>query len=328
MNNKGQAGLFTDESAKIILSVISIVLLVYLAFSLYGLISKNSSLEQAEASLNEIINNAKILEEGVTREVLVANPSDSYIIYYDNERKDICNSENGCLCICLYPIMDESCVNRGVCKEVQEKYIFEKEVIAGIISTPGLLEIYPPLVFSIRKDDGGIILKYTLDNLPDELMPSDEEISKSALVESLLNKNLEFEGKSYVYRDFLKEKFFIKCTNENLPQTSKEVKDASEKVANEYMNELIEGKIINEYSEIVYEVSKKKSVNSFANQYDPQEESFVSVSSIVLSYGEEGVEMGEDYVSAFSYKDVCKEGEYKGSVYILEGKYSDWRENE
>ena len=122
MKNK-KGFLLAEETLKIIIAVISIGFLVYFLVSLYNSNKNSKGLEQAEASLEflmqEIANNAEIISIYNPARGDLSNQWD--IISWPNAQNQIPNTcsnlgwEN-CLCICI-KINPDNCGNKGVCRE-------------------------------------------------------------------------------------------------------------------------------------------------------------------------------------------------------------------
>jgi len=124
MNKKGF--LLAEETLKIVLAVISIGFLVYFLSVLYFANQGNEELEQAEASLEYLIEQINLGEETVE----IYNPSpdvsseffgnwgawDLMSFSQDENIPDKCSSFNwkNCLCICAQP---DNCDDIGVCRE-------------------------------------------------------------------------------------------------------------------------------------------------------------------------------------------------------------------
>ncbi|MEK6895399.1 MAG: hypothetical protein AABX48_02670 [Nanoarchaeota archaeon] len=143
---KGEGeGILPGETVKIIIAVIGILALFYLAVSLYGIFNNKTEIEQAKASLDEIIREANNLQDGGSKDVLITAPSEWKIIYY---KKDISNLElvstpstkcsgKSCLCVCptehkgdAFP--DWANCNSGVCQVLNYEVNPTLELTTGI----------------------------------------------------------------------------------------------------------------------------------------------------------------------------------------------------
>ena len=98
MNKKGF--LLAEETLKIIIAVISLIILSYLLFSLYNANKTNNELELAEESLNHLIDS---LDSEII-EIQIYNPKGWFISSwpYDGERPLTCSNQglDECICIC------------------------------------------------------------------------------------------------------------------------------------------------------------------------------------------------------------------------------------
>lgn len=112
MKNKKAVGIFPEEVMKVMIAIIVLVLLFYLAFSLYSAITQKSKLEQARVhmeNIDSIINN---LNEGESKNYLLTSPKDWFLVYFEkgtySGASDVprkCADKN-CLCMCTYRIVN------------------------------------------------------------------------------------------------------------------------------------------------------------------------------------------------------------------------------
>lgn len=103
MRNK--KGIVLPTTLKLVIAVLCILVLIYLAASLYSAFIVKSEIAQARATLENIMGKIGSLEEGETEEYLVVNPKGWYFIGYGNE-----------VCICPYEVLRESrkeCCEKG-----------------------------------------------------------------------------------------------------------------------------------------------------------------------------------------------------------------------
>lgn len=115
MNKK--ADIMMKEALTLIVSVLCLLILFYLAYQLYGMMIKKSALEQAKASLDQIINTIERLEDGVIKNFLVTSPKNWFIIVYSKE--DSLGSCSGNNCICFCPSTNkEQCDKDGICNSI------------------------------------------------------------------------------------------------------------------------------------------------------------------------------------------------------------------
>ena len=115
MNKKAE--LTATEITKIVLSVIGIFLLIYLATSLFGIMTHKTETEQAQGIFEDIIKAIGQIEEGGEKNILITSPKSWYLVFYDKEivdateawnMPDKCHGES-CLCIC--PTLKEGTQN-------------------------------------------------------------------------------------------------------------------------------------------------------------------------------------------------------------------------
>ena len=162
-NRKGF--LLAEETLKIILAVISIGFLVYFLSALYFANQDSEELEQAEASLEHLI-------EGINseiEEVEIYNPDGWWIASWPYEKiiPNSCSNLGWKNCICIYPkglsSIDakgsaENSDEKGVCKE-----ILKRTIIISIEKKQSPIKIEnPPLKLNIKYDDEIIIQKNEL----------------------------------------------------------------------------------------------------------------------------------------------------------------------
>ena len=138
MKNK-KGFLLAEETLKIILAVISIGFLIYFLTALYFANQNSEELEQAEASLEHLIEGINSMKEGDVRKVEIYNPEGWAISSwpYENDKPESCELNNweSCLCICKNPMMAfssnflDNCEDKskGVCLENTEKLIVKEE---------------------------------------------------------------------------------------------------------------------------------------------------------------------------------------------------------
>ena len=126
MTNKKGIQWVGEETGKIIIALLVIVMLIGLSFILFRLFIKNNEVLQAQKSLDKIQTAGLSIEEGKMRDdVVYESPRDWTMRFYGEKEKTI-GCENGkCLCLCK----DFEC-------DIKAKYVckaFGKNV--GIISS-------------------------------------------------------------------------------------------------------------------------------------------------------------------------------------------------
>ena len=127
-----RADMTLNMVVKTVLSVLSIVVLIYLAGSLYGIFTKKSKLEQARASLDQLINEINWLEESIGREYLITSPVKWILVFNEKE-----------LCICEEKYGDDytSCCNDGVSQNIENVIIEDSCVIdTGVFTRGGIMQ--------------------------------------------------------------------------------------------------------------------------------------------------------------------------------------------
>lgn len=124
MNKRGAETFMAEKTANIILAVISIVVLLLLGYSLFGMIFQQQEYQQAKATIDGIQETINYLNEGKSATYLIESPKNWGLI----------TSENN-LCLCKYQDFDrdvffqnddsliKTCKISGVC--VVTEYPFE-----------------------------------------------------------------------------------------------------------------------------------------------------------------------------------------------------------
>ncbi len=148
-NKKGF--LLGEFTMKIIIAVLCILLLMYLLVSLYSLFTSKNKLQQAEASLNSIIEKINLVNnKGVENKPLITQPEDWVFFYDANGALTSCNGQY-CLCICPKETWItgqlEKCNDDGVCKNSPVSLTLKNK-----IKISGLSYV------KIQKESGGISL--------------------------------------------------------------------------------------------------------------------------------------------------------------------------
>jgi hypothetical protein len=110
MNKGKKADIVLPEVLKMILAGIGIILLLYLAYSMYSLLTKKTEIEQARESLKQIIALASSLKDEESKDYLVLG-ANGWMIKSKN-----CNNAN-CLCICPgSSLAGNNCDSEGICQ--------------------------------------------------------------------------------------------------------------------------------------------------------------------------------------------------------------------
>jgi len=107
----------SEEVVKIILAVLCILLLVMLAVQLYSIFTRSNELEQAKATLNELLGKADMLDEsGKHTDMLILNPG----MIKGHEWRILAYPDNKEVCICPADKASEqkdTCKRKGVCQK-------------------------------------------------------------------------------------------------------------------------------------------------------------------------------------------------------------------
>ncbi|MEK6890584.1 MAG: hypothetical protein AABX03_00435 [Nanoarchaeota archaeon] len=138
--------ILVPESMKLIIGVLVILMLFYLGFKLYGLLTEKSGIEQARAHMEKISSIVSNLKEGESVDYILLNPNGWHISVwpvkyeremrsYDDKTSDVttyfiegkpkeCENRNWNFCICLCEAKSngdilKDCNSLGVCKEVK-----------------------------------------------------------------------------------------------------------------------------------------------------------------------------------------------------------------
>ena len=200
------------ETLKIIMAVISIVFLVYLSVSLYGIVAQKTKIEQARATIDQIFAEVEGLEEGEKGDYLVTSPKEWYfVVYEENQNMPTQCKGNNCLCICpsdgdLERLKDyagkidslfykenkgiDKCEKEGFCKDMDEKVKIREAYFMNRgdpkKDTEDLYFINWISFYDIPKE---LFFK----NKAGVLYISDVEID-SRILSNFLNKEVEFEN--------------------------------------------------------------------------------------------------------------------------------------
>ena len=141
-NRRGDESTFLSvETLKILIAVICITGLIYLLAKIWYSSSGETDLNQAEASLNNIIfaEIQRISDGGEEnpKGILVPNPSGWYIIGFTEDIKPNSCVGKKCICICDVYFFNtaksqaEKCDSDGVCAVVEDLIAFDKVKIQG-----------------------------------------------------------------------------------------------------------------------------------------------------------------------------------------------------
>jgi len=203
------------ETLKIILAVMGIFILAYLVFSFYGMFVKNTKLEQAKATLNQILEGLDWLDymeknNKFENKIMLTSPKDWYLLELNM---------NGVskLCICENLGRDDEkqvnlCNEKGVCEKLNQKIIIENfEQENYIYDTKFLAKrkaVKIEIVQLVIKKQDGIYNLYKgieeagLDNVLREFLS--EKIEISEISEEVKGLDKEVFSKNPVIEDLIK----------------------------------------------------------------------------------------------------------------------------
>lgn len=149
-----------EYTLKVIIAVLSISLLLYLLFVLYGSYNSDQKLNQAEATLNDIVEKMGLAKEGVEQDVVLLEPEGWYIWGIKDKRLIKRRPENckegNCLCLCADITVWESFLNVAKLDWIEDE--LDKCDEMGICR--GIEENINSFVYELRKD---IQIKYTAE---------------------------------------------------------------------------------------------------------------------------------------------------------------------
>ena len=186
-----KADFFMSETVGLILAVAGIVMLLYLAFSLYGIFTANNKMQQAKSALDGINKLIEKLGDSGNTDYLVVGPLGWEIYSYpvDGLKPMSCGALS-CLCICpsdTGTVADRTsnCQKKGICK------VSQKEIeLHGTISKNDDNKFKPGIYIN-----GPIELSIMVFNDNVAIFPNKKEFEDSDLFYSFLNS--EVEGETY-----------------------------------------------------------------------------------------------------------------------------------
>ncbi|GEM_PF-4109299 len=179
---KSKKGLwFGEETGKIVLAVIGIVLMIFLLVKIIGILIQKTKYEQAKAAMSEIEMVTSSLKEKEIGYVFIEGPKNwvlkRYSPYEDKQKIPSSCGNKECLCLCppinfswwdritlidfrdFKEINDEiikNCQNKGVCKNLNLPLIITTKCYLNLPHCRELDKI--PLMFTMQKNKGGIII--------------------------------------------------------------------------------------------------------------------------------------------------------------------------
>lgn len=118
-----KADMMPEEALKILLATLGIVLLLYLAFSFYGIFLDKTKVEQARVVLDDISAKLAIVNGNETLSYLIVSPKDWTIYIFNKTETSPFDCKNSfCLCLCskfsvVHSEQAELCDDNGLCKK-------------------------------------------------------------------------------------------------------------------------------------------------------------------------------------------------------------------
>jgi hypothetical protein len=160
-----KADMLPEEVLRIILGVIGIVLLMYLAVSLYGIFLSKTKLEQAKSTLEAIVGKAEISKAGENLSYVITAPRDWVIYVFNNTQNSPGDCEKSfCLCTCpkFLTKSDEIinlCEKEGVCQK-SKTGIFTKNLLGDYF----ILKNLPKTIY-IKNEESKVYLLSSLNSI-------------------------------------------------------------------------------------------------------------------------------------------------------------------
>lgn len=145
MDNKGF--LLGEFTLKMVIAILSILLLAYLLFGIYGTFSEKNKLAKAESTLAEVVERVELAgSNGQDYDFIMTGPEDWSLVAFLNNLPEACLG-NQCLCICDGNNRNK-CDRLGSCKKVfSELQGFET------------IEIDGPTGLLIKKNGGKVTIQ-------------------------------------------------------------------------------------------------------------------------------------------------------------------------
>ena len=162
MENK-KAFLLGENTVKIIIAVLCILILIGLLVVLYGIFKGKSQLDQAESHLNNIIQMAERADEAKFQPYVMVNPLGWHLFTFPGENK-----------VCFCPVKTEwvwkeidlnywreTCENEGVCKETKIPITFDMfyyDYNKNVWAQYGLF-LFDPRTIYVSKENGNVYIR-------------------------------------------------------------------------------------------------------------------------------------------------------------------------
>ncbi len=165
---KGEGStLSIEETVKLVLGILGIVILISLSVALVGIFTEKNDLIKAQRALEDIKGIVEGLEEGETKEYVLEGPKDLHVWSVKEQ-----------LCICKKSIDEDStakkeiCLKRGVCEAINISII---DSCVGDMDCLDLKDV--PLQIWINSQDNFVFLSSFSGSL-EEAMEKAEEKAK------------------------------------------------------------------------------------------------------------------------------------------------------
>lgn len=154
MKNK-KGFLLTEETLKIVIAVIGIVLLIYLLTAIYMNSAGEKKQREAARTIEKISEAIESMEDG-ERFIYGLQPFKWYLFSFaEDEKPNSCTGES-CLCICKRVVADlfsrqaKECGKNGACLVVQNLNKFEKIKIEKDLTNIGIDEANGQIEITVK----------------------------------------------------------------------------------------------------------------------------------------------------------------------------------
>lgn len=224
---KTKKAILLEEGMRLFVALAVLVMLVYLAYSLYDIFIAKSDLEKAKATLKQIAGKLEGLEDGQEIKYLVTAPKNWQIIGYkpgeDMPRQ--CMNKN-CLCICREFSL-EGCEKEGVCKQMQIS--FELVEFDNANERIGYILINQPFTLYLKKKQSNFEISSSLTSLSNE---------EQSLIDGFLKSEYDFldKGKINIENQILNYVNSGKISSSRILEGDTSMKDALIKNIKDYFS--------------------------------------------------------------------------------------------
>jgi hypothetical protein len=147
-----KADMLPEETLKLLLGVMGIVLLFFLAFNLYGIFMDKTELEQARAMLESIVGKVESLNNNQSTSYLVVSPKEWSIVIFSSEISPRDCGKSDCICVCKEIGNDFNktvsfCDSKGICEKTSG--IISDNICSNLANCISLEKL--PIVLKIEK---------------------------------------------------------------------------------------------------------------------------------------------------------------------------------